>query len=57
MELLDFKSKNTIIVELLNTQKTRIVATILETLTFLLNNEIAAPFVLLKSEALLKKTV
>ena len=32
-------------------------AAIIETLHFLLCNETAAPFVLLKSEALLKKTV
>ncbi|CAD8188365.1 unnamed protein product [Paramecium pentaurelia] len=57
MKLLDFTNKTTIIVELLNTQKTRIVATIIETLHFLLSNDISAPFVLHKSDQLLKKTV
>ena len=57
MKLLDFTNKTTIIVELLNTQKTRIMATIIETLHFLLINDTSAPFVLNKSDQLLKKTV
>ncbi|CAD8129647.1 unnamed protein product [Paramecium sonneborni] len=57
MKLLDFTNKTTIIVGLLNTQKTRIVATIIEALHYLLSNNFSTPFVLHKSDQLLKKTV
>ncbi|CAD8100056.1 unnamed protein product [Paramecium primaurelia] len=54
---LDFTNQITIIVELLNTENISIVATIIETLHFLLSNDISTHFVLHKSDQILKKTI